>query len=81
MKTLMIFLSILCVSALSINAQGPFDQGKWILAGTMPFGGSSEDLEHLGGVNGAGIFFGSNWTSLETYLLVCLNKTPFSFGF
>jgi outer membrane protein len=63
MKTLMISLSILCIFSVSINAEGPFNKGKWILAGTMPFGGSSDDREHLGGVNGAGIFFGSNWTS------------------
>ena len=63
MKTLMISLSILCVFSLNILAEGPFDKGKWILGGTMPFGGSSEDREHLGGVNGAGLFFGSNWTS------------------
>ena len=63
MKTLIISLSILCVFSLSVLAEGPFDKGKWILAGTMPFGGSSEDMEHLAGVNGAGIFFGSNWTT------------------
>jgi outer membrane protein len=63
MKTFMISLSILCIFSVSINAEGPFTKGNWILAGTMPFGGSSEDREHLAGVNGAGIFFGSNWTS------------------
>lgn len=63
MKTLLTSLFILCILAPGIRAQGPFEQGKWMLAGTMPFGGSSEDREHLAGVNGAGIFFGSNWTS------------------
>jgi hypothetical protein len=63
MKTLMISLSVLCIFTLSTLAQGPFDKGRWILGGTVPFGGSIEDAEHLGGVNGAGLFFGSNWTS------------------
>jgi outer membrane protein len=63
MKTLLISFSILCIFSLTLNAQGPFEQKKWIAGGTMPFGGSADDREHLGGVNGAGLFFGSNWTS------------------
>ena len=63
MKNLFTLLCILCIFSLSTYAQEFANQGKWTAGGTMPLGISSEDFPHLSGVNGADIWFGSNWTS------------------